>query len=59
MNEIYRNIAVSVEVINSIKYFRNGLAELQKITPENDFYVPPLLFLSSGLERLFNAMSKL
>jgi len=56
MNETYRKIAVLIEIENSIKYLRNGLSELQKITPTNDFYDPTLLFLSSGLERLFKTM---
>lgn len=56
MNETYRSIAVLIEIENSIKYLRNGLSELQKITPTNDFYDPLLLFLSSGLERLFKTM---
>ena len=56
MNETYRKIAVLIEIENSIKYLRNGLSELQKITPTNDFYDPTLLMLSSGLERLFKTM---
>lgn len=56
MNKTYREIAVLIEIENSIKYLRNGLSELQKITPTNDFYDPLLLFLSSGLERLFKTM---
>ena len=56
MNETYRKIAILIEIENSIKYLRNGLSELQKITPTNDFYDPTLLFLSSGLERLFKTM---
>lgn len=56
MKETYRNIAVLIEIENSIKYLRIGLSELQKITPTNDFYEPTLLFLSSGLERLFKTM---
>jgi hypothetical protein len=46
-------LSILIELENSIKYLRCGLAELQKITPENDFYEPPLLYLSSGFERLF------
>lgn len=56
MNETYRNIAVVIEIENSIKYLRNGLAEIQKITAANDFYDPPLIYLSGGLERLFKSM---
>ena len=56
MNETYRNIAIVIEIENSIKYLRNGLAEIQKITAANDFYDPPLIFLSGGLERLFKSM---
>lgn len=56
MNDTCRNIAVLIEIENSIKYLRNELSELQKITPTNDFYDPTLLLLSSGLERLFKTM---
>ena len=56
MNETYRNIAVVIEIENSIKYLRNGLAEIQKISAANDFYDPPLIYLSGGLERLFKSM---
>ncbi|MEO9965053.1 MAG: hypothetical protein ABJF11_04645 [Reichenbachiella sp.] len=56
MNDIYRNIAVIIEIGNSIKYLRNGLAEIQKISAVNDFYDPVLIFLSGGLERLFKSM---
>lgn len=56
MNEKYRIISIFPEVERAIKYLRLGLAEVQKITPENDFYDPLLLFLSSGLERLFKSM---
>jgi len=56
MNDTYRNIAVVIEIGNSIKYLRNGLAEIQKITAANDFYDPPLIYLSGGLERLFKSM---
>ena len=56
MNETYRNIAVVIEIENSIKYLRNGLAEIQKITAANDFYDPPLIYLSGGFERLFKSM---
>ena len=56
MNETYKNIAIAIEIENSIKYLRNGLAEIQKITAANDFYDPPLIYLSGGLERLFKSM---
>ena len=56
MNETYRKMSILIELENSIKYLRCGLAELQKITPVNDFYEPPLLYLSSGLERLFKTI---
>lgn len=56
MNDTYRNIAVVIEIGNSIKYLRNGLAEIQKISAANDFYDPALIFLSGGLERLFKSM---
>ena len=56
MNETYRNIAVVIEIENSIKYLRNGVVEIQKITAANDFYDPPLIYLSGGLERLFKSM---
>lgn len=56
LNETYRNIAVVIEIGNSMKYLRNGLAEIQKISAANDFYDPPLIFLSGGFERLFKTM---
>ncbi|MBN2818509.1 MAG: hypothetical protein JXP36_06050 [Bacteroidales bacterium] len=56
MNDTYRNIAVVIEIGNSIKYLRNGLAEIQKISAANDFYDPVLIYLSGGLERLFKSM---
>ena len=56
INETYRNIAVIIEIDNSIKFLRNGLAEIQKISAANDFYDPPLMYLSGGLERLFKSM---
>ncbi|MDQ1773062.1 hypothetical protein GQR60_19950 [Labilibaculum sp. A4] len=56
MNETYRNIAVVIEIGNSIKYLRNGLAEIQKISAANDFYDPLLMYLSSGFERIFKSM---
>jgi len=56
MNETYRNIAVVIEIGNSVKYLRNGLAEIQKISAKNDFYDPPLIYLSGGFERLFKSM---
>jgi hypothetical protein len=56
MNDTYRNIAVVVEIENSIKYLRNGLAEIQKVSAANDFYDPTLIYLSGGLERLFKSM---
>lgn len=56
MNDKYRNISLVVELRTSIKFLRNGLAEIQKISGANDFYHPVLLFLSSGLERLLKSM---
>ncbi|NOQ72688.1 MAG: hypothetical protein GQ574_11830 [Crocinitomix sp.] len=56
MKESYRNIAVVIEIGNSIKYLRNGLAEIQKISAANNFYDSPLIYLSGGLERLFKSM---
>lgn len=56
MNELSRNIAVVFEIENSIKMLRSGLSEIQKIYPGNDFYDPILIYLSSGLERLFKSM---
>jgi hypothetical protein len=56
MNDTYRNIAVVIEIENSIKYLRNGLAEIQKVSAVNDFYDPTLIYLSGGLERLFKSM---
>ena len=56
INETYRNIAIGIEIDNAIKFLRNGLAEIQKISAVNDFYDPPLIYLSGGFERLFKAM---
>lgn len=56
MTEIHRDAAVFNEIKRAVKYLRNGLAEVQKISGANDFYDPALLFLSSGLERLLKSM---
>lgn len=56
MDEKFKNVAVIIEISNSIKYLRNGLAEIQRINASNDFYDPPLIYLSGGLERLFKSM---
>ena len=56
INETYRNMAVVIEIENAIKFLRNGLAEIQKISAANDFYDPPLIYLAGGLERLFKSM---
>jgi len=39
-----------------MQYLCKGLAEVQKITPANDFYDPAFAFLSNGMERLFKVM---
>jgi len=51
-----RNIAIVIEIKNAIKYLRNGLCEIQKLSSRNEFYDPSLIFLSGGLERLFKSM---
>ena len=56
MNETYRKISIVLELERAIKYLRLGLAEIQKITPANDFYDPVFIYLSGGLERLFKTM---
>lgn len=56
MNETYRKISIIFELDRAIKYLRLGLAEVQKISPENDFYDPIFIFLSGGFERLFKIM---
>ena len=56
INDTYRNMAVVIEIENAIKFLRNGLAEIQKISAANDFYDPPLIYLAGGLERLFKSM---
>jgi len=56
MNEVYRNISVVFEIERAVKYLRLGLAEIQKISPANDFYDPVFIYLSGGLERLFKTM---
>ncbi|HMM52867.1 MAG TPA: hypothetical protein PKD87_14805 [Burkholderiaceae bacterium] len=56
MNETYRKISIELELERAIKYLRLGLAEVQRITPENDFYDPVFIYLSGGLERLFKIM---
>ena len=58
LNSTYRNMAVVIEIENAIKFLRNGLAEIQKISAANDFYDPPLIYLASGLERLFKEILK-
>ena len=56
MNKTYRNISLIVEVRTSILYLRIGLGEIQKISGDNDFYHPVMVFLSGGLERLLKTM---
>ena len=56
MNETYRKISIVLEIERAIKYLRLGLAEIQNISPANDFYDPVFLYLSGGLERLFKTM---
>jgi len=56
MHETYKNVALVLEVEKAAMFLRGGLAELQKISPTNNYYDPLLLFLSSGFERLFKSM---
>lgn len=56
MNETYRKMSIVFELDRAIKYLRLGLAEIQKISPANDFYDPVFIYLSGGLERLFKSM---
>lgn len=56
MDQRYKNMMVVFELNSSMKYLKHGLAEIQKISASNDFYESVLLFLSSGLERLFKLM---
>jgi hypothetical protein len=57
MNDINgKNMSLVIELERSIKFLKIGLAEVQKISAENDFYDHAFMFLSSGLERLFKIM---
>lgn len=56
MNETYRKISIVLEIERAVKYLRLGLAEVQRVSPANDFYDPVFLYLSGGLERLFKCM---
>jgi hypothetical protein len=57
MSNIYhKNISLVFELERSIKFLKTGLAEIQKISDENDFYDFIFIFLSGGLERLFKIM---
>lgn len=53
---MYREVSIVQEIDRSIKYLRLGLAEIQNISPANDFYDPVFIYLSGGLERLFKTM---
>lgn len=49
-------VSLTFEVQNTFKYIRRGLGEVQRISEKNAFYEAPLLFLSTGFERLFKVM---
>jgi len=51
-----RQFRLGEEVRTSIRLIEKGLAELQGIDEVNDFYYPPLLLLSTGLERLMKCI---
>ena len=52
-NRLFR---LGEELHTSIRLIEKGLAELQAIDEVNDFYYPPLLLLSTGLERLMKCI---
>jgi len=53
MNSGLRNISIDTELQNIGRFFYSGVTEIRKITAAYDFYHAPLIFFSSGFERLF------
>lgn len=51
-----REIGLIEEVRIGFRFVKHGLREVDQIRPGNDFYHPPILFLSIGLERILKCM---
>lgn len=51
-----RPIVLGEEVLASVRLIQKGLAEVQSISGANDFYLPSMLLLSTGLERLMKCI---
>ena len=45
-----------LEIKRSVKLLRLGLGSIREISGGNDFYDPPMLFLSAGIERLYKSI---
>jgi len=54
--ETIQKIRLLDEIDISIRLIKKGFAELQKIDGTNDFYHPPILLISNGLERLMKCI---
>ena len=50
-NEKVKFVRLQNEVDTAIKLIKKGLAELQNIGSSNDFYYPPIIFISNGFEK--------
>jgi len=55
-NELRRQLGLIEEVRIGFRFVKQGLHEVDQIRPGNDFYHPPILFLSMGLERILKCM---
>ena len=55
-NKILKKISLTNEVETAINLLKKGMAELQQISGANDFYHVPILYLSSGFERLIKCL---
>ena len=51
-----RELGLIEEVRIGFRFVKQGLREVDQIRPGNDFYHPPILFLSIGLERILKCM---
>lgn len=54
--ERIRESGLNEEVRISFRLVKAGLREINRIQPGNDFYHPPILFLSTGIERILKCM---
>jgi hypothetical protein len=54
--ERIRELGLIEEVRISFRFVKAGLREIDRIQPGNDFYHPPILFLSTGIERILKCM---